>query len=411
MKIAILAFLFSSLSFSYDRILGDPLCGQLGQKACTTQSKEFWKQGMRPCDRGLKKKKKSCVNHKRSTLKLPWIAEAHRFQRELLSTKTYVHTPLLYAHNSYNNRQDRYKIPNQYYSITDLLNLGVRILEWDVHNIGRFLRLCHGTDKHIGCSLNDRPFYSIVEEFSQWIRKEENQNEIVVLHIQEEFQGKNEERAKQDFVKIMRSYLGDLIASRNQEFFSADELREVGKRIIIWSSLTEKISRNNCSYITVEKNAFYTKGEPKKASHRRPSKVWIKTVLGNSWALKTEEEVKAYFISNEMAPLKFDYITPKLVKAAIWSWEPQYDFKNKKGNCVVTNSSGHWVSNNCFQKKSFACKQGERWMVTSHKSIFSEGKKYCHEEFPGSTFELPRNGYENDLVRRKGTEVYLNLIL
>ena len=116
-----------------------------------------------------------------------------KFQRELQADLPINQMGILWGHNIFNNRADGYVFPNHKYSITDVLDLGVRALEFDPHLIGKRIRLCHGSQTKIGslnlhllCSPFDRLFFNIIEELNVWLRKEENKNEVVIVKIQDE---------------------------------------------------------------------------------------------------------------------------------------------------------------------------------------------------------------------------------
>ena len=407
--ILIFSIFFTFNSLAYDPFLGDLNCGQQGQKACSIRSKEFWAKGIKFCDRGLKRIKKTCTNRKRNLIKDQWLADSLKFQRELLKDRPYLSQPLLFAHNSYNNKADRYFLPNQYYSLTDQLEMGVRVVEWDVHFVNKALRLCHGTDKHLGCSRHDRPFYAVVEELSQWIRKKENKDEIVVLFIQEEFEGKHTVKAKQAFVKPMKQFLGDLVASSHQSNLSANELRTMGKRIILKSSLTDRIVRDDSGFITVPVNRSDITAKPKKFKKlRRPKGPLTKLFLNNDGYVKTPEQVKMFFLKNNPGPLKFDYITPHLAAMAVWSWDkgqPQWD-DNKL--CTTINQSGRWESSRCDIAKPFSCHLNDQWFVTEAKGDIYRGQSICSQEYPGSKFSFPKDGFQNQKISKKGGEVFIS---
>ena len=411
MKFIIFSVVFSFNLFAYDSYMGDPSCGQLGQKPCGIRSKEFWALGLKRCDRGLKKVKKTCVNHKRSTLKNEWVSKSLKFQRNLLENIPFKKVPIFLAHNSYNNKMDRYFLPNQFYSITDLLEIGVRGLEWDVHYVNKALRLCHGTDKHVGCSIKDRPFFNIVEELSQWIRKEENKDEIVYLFIQEEFGGRNERKAKEAFIKPLKKYLGDLIASSDQSSFSAKQLRSLGKRIIMRSTLVDKIAREDQSFETVIKNAPEQEHKPKVLKKlKRPRGPLTRLFLGNEWALKTPQDIANFFLQKPNGPIKFDYININHSKMAVWSWAEGENFWNRKGkSCVSINQQGRWVISSCMEEKPFSCLRDGEWFVTEKTGVKERGDATCSQEFPGSEFSYPKDGYVHSKLVKKARGMFISI--
>ena len=114
---------------------------------------------------------------------------------------TFAHT-----HNSFNasvysptvTNQD----PNQVYSMADQLSMDIRAIEMDIHWVPsafgtqatgfNAVVLCHGQVQqgvHVGCST-DRWFPTGLDELAEWMNRPENANEVVMLYLQNELDGK-----------------------------------------------------------------------------------------------------------------------------------------------------------------------------------------------------------------------------
>lgn len=401
-KLIFFIILFPVFAWGYDYAIGDVHCGQIGQKACSSKSKEFWQQKNFGCDRGLKRKNGKCFSAKRNLLNnkdFSWASRTLKFQRDLDENNLFLNIPFFFAHNSYSNKSDGYALPNHFFSLTDLIDLGVRGFEWDVHYVNRKLRLCHGRSNDVGCSPYDRVFHNVVEELSLWIRN--NPDEVVLIYVQEEFN--NSKKGMDIYVKVMKEYLGDLVIHLDDvRTLSLKSLRKLNKRVVLDSSLalTKRIVRNDSNYREVKQlEGTFQKEASQYISkdYRLPNKTFRKIFLGD-WS-KPLEKVKNHYTSKKpnYMNLKMDYIRPEHVYSAIWSW------KNKEPSqigCAFMDGTGRWAIEDCNKALNFACEYDGNWFITERKGRFKEGQNICTIEYSKSRFSIPKNGYENKLVKK-----------
>ena len=92
---------------------------------------------------------------------------------------------VIFAHNSYNGPSTGAYMPNQGLSITDLLNIGVRGIELDVHNTQGEVRLCHEfcTPDSMSFLGYNRKFSDALEEIQKWASH--NPSEVILLKIED----------------------------------------------------------------------------------------------------------------------------------------------------------------------------------------------------------------------------------
>jgi hypothetical protein len=100
--------------------------------------------------------------------------------------------------------------------------------------------------------------------------------------------------------------------------------------------------------------------------------------------------------------------------AAVWSWKPGE--KGQNGACALFDGAdGRWSSANCALSRRFACGRprsessldpldwtdplGEDWKITAAAGPWTDGEATCRAEFPGYTFGVPVNGYQNRKLR------------
>ena len=195
--------------------MGETWCGQLNQVKCGPSTKEYWEMG--GCDSGLKSEwswsqwKSYCRMGSRKSASIPsWLSKTLQFQRGLTSHLNVNKTVSIGAHNTQAPTKTSGSLlllkgniqPNQKYSITDLLNMGVRRLSIDFHNFNRTVRVCHATPSHIGCSQRARYWAAWLEELKHWMDDPKNRNEIVILQIENWLDGNVD-----DFVKPVNAHI------------------------------------------------------------------------------------------------------------------------------------------------------------------------------------------------------------
>lgn len=141
--------------------VGTPDCGGEGERACTLFDAEFWANN-RECDYGLTNstdrisffvfgKSGACVNDNRRTIAkhASWAAWALHEQRDGIQGDLPLNAvTTLGTHNSFSNYRDgntNVLSTNQYYSITDQLQLGARDIRVDPVYFYDQMRVCHAS--------------------------------------------------------------------------------------------------------------------------------------------------------------------------------------------------------------------------------------------------------------------------
>lgn len=174
-------------------------CGGRDEAPCGLLSEFFFSNGG-VCDRGLVLNVSAgkCVNDQRrqgvgNAFQSTWVGRAMRIQRRELNWTTPVgRLSLPTAHNAFSNNADGYAFdPNQKYSLTELLDAGIRSFAWDIHSGADLLtgwvpELCHGLPDHAGCVLADRDVVNIIKELRDWYREGGHENEVVFIWVQDE---------------------------------------------------------------------------------------------------------------------------------------------------------------------------------------------------------------------------------
>lgn len=194
-------------------------CGNEGERPCTAT--KFTAR----CDTGLKNSPQicgctlpglfgkcaipklcpTCMNYTRRRSSLngyadSWVDWALHNQRELARDEPLNWVMHLGTHNSFNTYSDGHSVenfPNQFYSITDQLRTGARVLTLDLYKLAGEVRVCHSasadTAREFCVPLGDQTIYPLyppgmrlyanaVKEIRNWLAG--NPGEIVMIDLE-----------------------------------------------------------------------------------------------------------------------------------------------------------------------------------------------------------------------------------
>ena len=268
----ILALLLSAFPLAATGIT-QVACGGLGQNSCGDNTPEYHAMNGYPfaiplpvhrCDFGLRDSGGTCVNDTREGQRDSgtWAQWALDQQRNKISADLPLNRILtLGTHNSYSNEADNDQSlisTNQYYSMTDQLNLGARHLRLDPTFYYDQLRLCHGDGAtlcetlaglslSIGGPINNRLYAYAVREIAEWLRA--HPQEVITLELHAEPTDRDPELLDPlttNFGSLIYSFddLKSFILSHgstdqwggwSSRFPTLTELRSMGKRVLIYS--------------------------------------------------------------------------------------------------------------------------------------------------------------------------------
>lgn len=191
-------------------------------------------------------------------------------QRALDSPQPLLEEQLVHTHNSYNSSSYRVPTtadrpgyyptltnqdPNQVYSLTDQLQLDVRVVELDLHWVpsifgsaatgGRWVTLCHGNSNevpstgvtvHVGCTI-DRPLQDGLQELATWLKA--NPDEVLLVYLENQLN--NDPAGHATAGDLLKTYLGPLVfptptgqpCAPMPVTISRDEIRASGHRVLL----------------------------------------------------------------------------------------------------------------------------------------------------------------------------------
>lgn len=387
-----------------------------------------------------------------------WVHRALTLQRGIDLSAPLYESVLPHTHNSFNSsaysptltNQD----PNQVYSITDQLNMDLRLLEMDLHWVpsiygnqatgGYWVTLCHGSSSnppnvHVGCS-NDRPFQDGLAELKAWL--DANPSEFVIIYLENQLSGNAQAHALA--AELIDDAVGPLLERPASPCAPMDWSRSrasmlaSGRRIAFvgncdngaanaWGrTVFQRGPRWDESGGPDGYSASAAKCAEDKAKHdqgvfRRyfEDSTWLAAMLGSNGATSSLGGTTTIDAARTAAMVRcgvniigFDQLTPTdpRLAALVWSWA-QDEPRAGAGDCALQGPDGRLRAAPCEQPRPVACVDGAgAWHVSSGASRFVEGWQACESEFPGSKFAVPVNGYRNAQLREaKGaTDVLVN---
>ncbi|HVK99441.1 MAG TPA: ricin-type beta-trefoil lectin domain protein [Dongiaceae bacterium] len=360
-------------------------------------------------------------------------------QQKLAQSLPLGKTSLLTTHNSYNARYYanlfRYWDPNHVLSVATQLDLGIRAIEYDVHYAldasgRRTLKLCHGTDQHLVCSLYDRSFRDGLLELGTWLRRAENRDELVLLYIEDHMNGRYDLALAE-----LENVVGDLVYRPSgckplPMDLRPSDLTRAGKQILI-------IGGEHCDHIGWNRMVFHY-GFPTDNDSFQPfpacrtdrfDTAFIQSNLTRLYEDRTlltatfgqpSQFITPAFMSDAMACGISNIGMDKLIlqdprlQAALWSWDGALPESNQ--DCVVLDENHRFAGNDCQGNLAAACKHvtEDEWRITTAAVAVSDAAAQCRSEWGAAfRFDVPRNGYQNTQLKQslldRSDAVWLNL--
>ncbi|MDK2126035.1 phosphatidylinositol-specific phospholipase C domain-containing protein [Parachitinimonas caeni] len=381
-----------------------------------------------------------------------WEVRAVRLQNHIDQRVSMNRAVYPATHNSFNsaayaNWSGRYAFPNHVLSIRDQLDAGIRAIEMDAHwsfhsswsAMRMDLKLCHGTDSHLGCHPNDRLLEEGLSELADWLRA--NPEEVVLLYIEDKMSG-HQDKA----ISLLNRLLGDRLytprlhapAARaaNQcvglpHELSKAQVRAAGKNVLVMGA-----DRGSCEYdwanysfhqhfhITVDHkrlNAYPNCQVGNGGGMAGPDLLQTNLVRAyNDAASSLNDSMSAQTVA-DLVKCGVGAVAPEPLKpgsdhfkAQVWSWDvnqPDNSRANDPGgeHCAEQMSNGRLNDLACkaFQRR-FACQATQPvngwdydWRITRAAGVWQDGQAACQAEFgaQGYAFAMPANGYENARLR------------
>ncbi|HWC36698.1 MAG TPA: hypothetical protein VG650_17960 [Mycobacteriales bacterium] len=377
-----------------------------------------------------------------------WLAHGLVLQQELGRSAPLYEEQILGTHNSFNassylvplnGKPTEYfpsltnQDPNQVYSITDQLRMGIRGLEIDLHwvpsiygNIstgGYWVDVCHGQSTaipntgqnvHVGCTT-DRSLQNTLAEVRRWLDGHPRQFLLVYLENQldNSLQGHNLAAS------LIRKAFGHLVYRPPASLKAAQcapmpygkseaAMMRAGARLLIvgncgpgnaWNHLVftrgDKWNEGgNPTTYGAKDCAADTKAHDAHAAFRRwyEESPFLEAAMEATQTLSPAALHRMVLCGVNLPGM--DQLMPfdGRLKAFMWSWasgQPGH------GRCAYQEARGRFHTANCDERRHAACVRHDVWHVTADVGPARLGQRMCRAEFPGSRFSVPPNGLRN----------------
>jgi hypothetical protein len=464
--IALLAVLVFSGSHATAGPVKTPGCGGFNQKPCTPLDTEFYLNSGSGfgCDRGLKidlnnffkTSDDQCVNDKRQTgpKDYSWEAWALAQQRYNIAAGEPINwVTTLNAHNAYNNKNDNYSIPDQKYSMTDLLNWGVRSLELDVHWVYGQVLVCHGMPDHSGCAPFDRLYAYAIRELGEWL--DANPGEIIHINFEDRAENAPDDAINAPIKKWLGSKVWLAIGGTKYPFGYAPgntktalwptmrQMAAAGKQVIITSSHThgdkyifpvsdldqsDASGQADLGACTGNFKPWYQHSTDNGGDPWHWSRIYEGRAVGDIDTLLYEGDVTRA-TNCGIGIISLGWLNalgeawPSYRRsgydgrrdAMIWSWAQGED-ASRGSLALLRGSDGRWLARPaknaekhqfaCFLQRdedsfnphvysdptTFADPAGTKWYITQASDVWENGNNFCRAETNGQyVFGFPRN--------------------
>jgi hypothetical protein len=407
-----------------------------------------------------------CVNSSRrigaiDAFASSWTDWALRNQRDLAQDEPLNWVMHLGTHNSFNSFADGHADvypPNQFYSMTDQLRSGARLLTLDLHYIVGAPRLCHSFGNFVDggniadlivCLQPGNALYPIyppgyryyangIKEIRNWLRS--NPEEIVILDFEDYTVAQG--GSTNDVLAPLETYFGSMIvdpldpplslngSGSERRWPTRREMLAAGHRVIVFDDdlgrgdivFPEGDAVGGFSTDWFATNLKHFPDCPTDHVTESPSLRASITVEEREFATgqfgTLDESGVAAAAECNYSFIVLDQFSEPLGSgsdfarqtAAVWSWK-QGD-QGQHGDCAMLEaSSRRWISKDCSTPAAFACARprsesgldpvdwqdplGNDWKITAASGEWSDGPDTCATEFPGYVFGVPVNGYQN----------------
>lgn len=375
-----------------------------------------------------------------------WTSFALQTQRELQIDEPFYHVSILDAHNAYNNRADGYGkndtcawpppynelclgVANQEFSITDMLNMGIRGVELDNWFCKEEMRLAHlGTDLRLACQEDDKLFSEGIKEIADWLNKETNLHEIVRIYINEK-----QDQGHDELVNgPIEEYLGsrvftprDLNETYGGVWPTIRQLRKDGKNVVIATGSTAGSGELYTHGDVFIHKLFWSDRRfklftPYPECGGKTDENAVRYYSDSThWPLISDGPTNVGVVTDYWELLKCriqypagDHVNPQLMKTAVFTWaEGEPSSPLLSNTCVMMKGTDNrWYVGECDEEMYYACQHVHdlnNWILSEHRGPYTLTEHVCP---PYYKFTVPQNGYRHQklIEASRGESVWIN---
>ncbi len=349
-----------------------------------------------------------------------WLQDALAFQYRLGNPVPLVNAPWVGTHNSFNSPTEPGTLssqdPNQKLSLTQQLDIGVRSLELDVHNIAGTPIVCHGRgadEGHAGCTT-ERPFAARLAEINGWL--DAHPKEILLLYLEDHLEGAYDTGAR-----VLQDGLGSKLylpppggCTQMPHELTRRQIAAAGKQVLVMTNCGEGTAWRSLGFASDER-AEHEGGprdfEPDEACgyldhfqrfYEDSTKLSAAIDQSNGLApAPMTPAVTRAMVNCGADLLGFDQLTAAdgRLAATIWSWA---EGQPSGTGCVLLRKRFRVAG--CGARHRFACRTRGALTVSPKRAVWSRRPRGCRRA-------VPRTGYEAAQLRAAagGKAVWLKL--
>lgn len=326
--------------------------------------------------------------------------------------------------------------PNQALSLTDQLALGMQGIELDVHWFWHAASLrvapliCHGlgaSQGHFGCTPQDRLLKDALLEIRDFLDRPEARQTVLLLDIENalaDFQPPNtavpSQAGHDEVVALFESILGDRIykpqsggcQSLPLARLSKQTVIDAGKQVLIvggcgvgerwpqWVFDLDRKQRGHVGFVaeTCDADFFSADDYRQRFTRQWEDSTQLGRLLSPGLQPVLAEQVRAMTQCglNQVSLDQLAVADDRLL-AFIWSWAEGHPVPANKPSCVSQNAAGRWQLASCTERRAFACKRDQGWLLTTTTESWAFGSDVC--AVLGAEFSLPRTARDNKTLQ------------
>jgi len=360
-----------------------------------------------------------------------WLSEALQCQQYLSRDVTFDLVNVAQTHNSYNSRASGYKLaPNQHYTITEQLDLGVRALELDLHRISALnppTRVCHGSQDtydsckssnfvscgvvgivdygaSTGCFSDAQTWPDFLGEIAAWTSTHPNDFVTIWLESTGTIPASEINNAitaafptgvfTPGDLTSFGSYPTheDLIAGNYRVFFA--QKTETWNGVYVhdideWPGYPAKKIKYFQSSTCTSSNAGPTHPDPVQFGVFYGDESALLGIIDGPSDVGIVDETNAPQLFDCGYSAAFDLVSTRKLKSTVWSWDRSRPTTNTSLNCAAIGPNNVWYDENCNTALPFACQSdtdSNDWVISAQTGAWSASAGKCPS---GYSFSVP----------------------
>eukprot|EP00127_Corallochytrium_limacisporum_P005722 Clim_evm101s210 gene=Clim_evmTU101s210 len=361
---------------------------------------------------------------------------------------------------------------NQYISMSEQMNLGVRHINLDIHYVPELaddgpLRVCHASNQlngfcqqaqdevrldlcsslldfpdygaHRGCTSTSFTVKSQLTVLSDWLSSADA-DEFIYIDIEDRVSEETGCVNVEELNNVFESVFGDMIYTPNK---LAQYTESTGK---VWPTIREMLSSgarvfvsSTCNFgnsvihdittlssnVNGRQDIGFTQLDPTTCNGYSGGRLVVResaleadlTLDDKNFAFSAEDVMRSRDDVQSVMECgfttAFDHMDADRSEWSVWSWVQDVSPINScSASCVVQNADGRWDNGDCSQELLSACvsdTDSESWTLSDSSSDHSNAGSSCPT---GTSLGLPATSKQNTILREvsAGQEVWLRQI-